>query len=190
MDKDIEKKQRFRIDAEKSDLITKRSKRHNLSKQDYINRCVERPEVLRESPEEVVFTAINDKHADEMEELMTNNDIKYRREGNDLIANITIESFETISSYTYTDLTSRPVKKNPTYVDIKEYIGNKYNSKVSNLDIAQMKHKYGIEVKASHMPKNKDSKVPICSSQHEEMIVDAFIYFGMITVQRSKEVRK
>ena len=77
------------------------------------------------------------------------------------------------------DLTSSECKV--TYNNIKQYIFDKYGFKVSNLYIAQVKEKCGIkERKNYNRPKNDNSKQPICPTEKEEAIKDAFKHFQMI----------
>lgn len=65
-----------------------------------------------------------------------------------------------------------------TYQEIKDYIFNKYNVKVSTLNIAQTKTKYGIiERESYNKPKDDDSRQPKCTREKEEMIVDALKHF-------------
>ena len=53
--------------------------------------------------------------------------------------------------------------------------------KVSSLYIAQVKEKCGIiERENYNKPKNNGSKQPICPTEKEEAIKDAFRYFRMI----------
>lgn len=77
------------------------------------------------------------------------------------------------------DLTSAEGKA--TYQEIKKYILDKYNLKVSSLNIAQVKDKCGIKERANHnKPKNKDSKQPSCPKEKEEAIKEALRHFQMI----------
>ena len=77
------------------------------------------------------------------------------------------------------DLTSAESKA--TYAQIKEYILEKFNLKVSTLYITQIKRKYGIELREHYnKSKKEDLKQPICSIEKEEAIKDAFRYFQMI----------
>ena len=77
------------------------------------------------------------------------------------------------------DLTSAESKA--TYVQIKEYVWNKFQLKVSTLYIAQIKRKCGIELR-EHYNKSKKEKqiIPQCTPEKEEAIMDAFIHFKMI----------
>jgi len=68
-----------------------------------------------------------------------------------------------------------------TYSNIKQYVFDKYGFKVSSLYIAQVKEKCGIKERENYnKPKNGDSKQPICPTEKEEAIKDAFRYFQMI----------
>ena len=53
--------------------------------------------------------------------------------------------------------------------------------KVSNLYIAQVKRKCGIEVGENfNLPKSEDSRQPQCPKEKEDAIVEALKYFQMI----------
>ena len=82
------------------------------------------------------------------------------------------------------DLENLPLVKEEsktTYQKIKDYIFNKYNVKVSTLNIAQTKTKYGIiERECYNKPKDDDSRQPKCTREKEKMIVDALKYFKML----------
>ena len=77
------------------------------------------------------------------------------------------------------DLTS--VESKATYAQIKEYILEKFNLKVSTLYIAQIKKKCGIELR-EHYNKSKKEKqvIPQCTPEKEEAIMDALRHFKMI----------
>ena len=77
------------------------------------------------------------------------------------------------------DLTSSEAKA--TYQEIKKYIADKYNTKVSSLFIAQVKEKNGIiERENYNKAKSEDAKQPQCTPEKEKMIEDALYYFKMI----------
>lgn len=79
------------------------------------------------------------------------------------------------------DVDSRKEPEGASYPEIKEYILNKYNVKVSSLNIAQIKTKYGIiERECYNKPKSENSRQPNCTKEKEEMIVDALKHFKMI----------
>ena len=77
------------------------------------------------------------------------------------------------------DLTSAESKA--TYAQIKEYVQNKFQLKVSTLYIAQIKRKCGIELR-EHYNKSKKEKqiIPQCTPEKEEAITDALRHFKMI----------
>lgn len=77
------------------------------------------------------------------------------------------------------DLTSAESKA--TYAQIKEYVWNKFELKVSTLYIAQIKKKCGIELR-EHYNKSKKEKqiIPQCTPEKEEAITDALRHFKMI----------
>ena len=77
------------------------------------------------------------------------------------------------------DLTSAESKA--TYAQIKKYILEKFDLKVSTLYIAQIKKKCGIVLR-EHYNKSKKEKqvIPQCTSEKEEAIMDALRHFKMI----------
>ena len=77
------------------------------------------------------------------------------------------------------DLTSAESKA--TYAQIKEYVWNKFELKVSTLYIAQIKRKCGIELR-EHYNKSKKEKqiIPHCTPEKEGAITDALRHFKMI----------
>ena len=77
------------------------------------------------------------------------------------------------------DLTSAESKA--TYEEIKEYVLEHTGLKVSHLYIAQVKRKHGIIERANYnLPKNEDSKQPVCPPEKEKAIRSALKFFGMI----------
>lgn len=78
------------------------------------------------------------------------------------------------------DITSAETKA--TYDEIKKYV-SEHNAgmKVSNLYISQVKRKCEIEVgKNYNLPKNEDSRQPLCPEDKESAIVEALKHFKMI----------
>lgn len=68
-----------------------------------------------------------------------------------------------------------------TYNEIRDYVWEHYQLKVSNLYIAQVKQKYGIiERENSHKAKNENAKQPKCPKEKEDAIVEALRHFQMI----------
>ena len=77
------------------------------------------------------------------------------------------------------DLTS--VESKATYKQIQNYVLEKFGFKVATLYIAQVKKKHGLEVREHYnISKNENQKVPQCSIEKEEAILDALKYYKMI----------
>ena len=67
------------------------------------------------------------------------------------------------------------------YKQIQNYVLEKFGFKVATLYIAQVKKKHGIEVREHYnILKNENQKVPQCSIEKEEAILDALKYYKMI----------
>ena len=68
-----------------------------------------------------------------------------------------------------------------TYDQIRDYVWEHHQLKVSNLYIAQVKQKYGIiERENYHKAKNENAKQPQCPKEKEYAIVEALKHFKMI----------
>ena len=68
-----------------------------------------------------------------------------------------------------------------TYEKIKAYVLEKYGFKVSNLYIAQVKDKCGLDKRLNYnLSKKDDQHVPECPKEKEDAIMDAFRHFGLI----------
>lgn len=77
------------------------------------------------------------------------------------------------------DLTSAESKA--SYAQIKEYILEKFDLKVSTLYIAQIKKKCGIVLRENYNKSKKEKQViPQCTQEKEEAIMDALRHFKMI----------
>lgn len=77
------------------------------------------------------------------------------------------------------DLTAAESKA--TYDQIKEYVLKKTGLKVSNLYIAQVKDKHGLEKREYYnLPKSDDTRQPKCPEEKEKAIEDALKHFQMI----------
>ena len=72
-----------------------------------------------------------------------------------------------------------PLEK-PTYKNIKKWILDKYNLQVSNLYIAQIKDKAGLEKQKNYNIGSGEGKVLTCPHEKEEAIMDAFRHFNLI----------
>ena len=73
-------------------------------------------------------------------------------------------------------------RRQATYEEIKKYVAEHYDGmKVSNLYIAQIKRKCGIEVRENfNLPKSEDSRQPRCPKEKEDAIVEALKVYQMI----------
>ena len=68
-----------------------------------------------------------------------------------------------------------------TYNEIRDYVWEHHQLKVSNLYIAQVKQKYGIiERENYHKAKSENAKQPKCPKEKEDAIVEALKHFQMI----------
>ena len=68
-----------------------------------------------------------------------------------------------------------------TYAQIAMYIREKYETKVSNLYIAQIKKKYGLDLRPNYnISKKSDARVVRCPPAKEAMIVEALQHFKML----------
>ena len=68
-----------------------------------------------------------------------------------------------------------------TYNEIRDYVREHHQLKVSNLYIAQVKQKYGIiERENYHKAKSENAKQPKCPKEKEDAIVEALKHFQMI----------
>ena len=65
--------------------------------------------------------------------------------------------------------------------EIKVYVWEKHNMKVSSLYISQVKRKCGLEVGQNYnLSKSENPKVPKCPAEKEAAIMDALKHFQMI----------
>lgn len=79
------------------------------------------------------------------------------------------------------DLKDISVKKEATYSEIKDYVFRKFELKVSTLNIAQVKRKFGITERENYNHSKKENqRVPNCPLKKEQAIIDALSWFGMI----------
>ena len=77
------------------------------------------------------------------------------------------------------DLTSAESKV--TYKQIQNYVFETFGFKVSTLYIAQVKRKWGLDVREHYnMSKNEKQKIPKCPIEKEEAILDALKYFKIL----------
>ncbi len=99
-------------------------------------------------------------------------------EGDELVKDDSGETINFVLEATKIDVKPYEEKPKGTYEEIRQYIKDKYDVKVSTLYIAQIKRKYGVKI-GKHYNKSKydNPKVPKCPKEKEEMILDAFKHF-------------
>ena len=79
------------------------------------------------------------------------------------------------------DVTSAEAENCATYEEIKAYVQEHFVVKVSALNIAQVKRKYGIiERECYNKAKAEDARQPRCPEEKEKAIEVAMRFFGMI----------
>ena len=80
------------------------------------------------------------------------------------------------------ELEGTSAKTKASYEKIKKYVAEHNDGmKVSNLYIAQVKRKCGIELAENfNLPKSEDARQPRCPKEKEEAIVEALKAFQMI----------
>ena len=77
------------------------------------------------------------------------------------------------------DITSAESKA--TYEEIKKYVLEETGLKVSNLYIAQVKDKHGLEKRKNYnLSKSEDARQPKCPKEKEKAIEGALRHFQMI----------
>lgn len=67
-----------------------------------------------------------------------------------------------------------------SYAQIKEYILEKFDLKVSTLYIAQIKKKFGIVLRENYNKSKKETSYSTMHTGKEEAIMDALRYFKMV----------
>lgn len=77
------------------------------------------------------------------------------------------------------ELVSR-ISNTATYKEIKNFVLEHYNLKISTLNIAQVKEKYDIIERENYNKGSENHKVPNCTVEKENAIVKAFEHFNMI----------
>ena len=77
------------------------------------------------------------------------------------------------------DITSADTKA--IYREIQQYVLKKTGLMVSNLYIAQVKDKYGMDMRLNYnFPKNKDARQSQCPQERKAAIMAALKHFDMI----------
>ena len=74
----------------------------------------------------------------------------------------------------------RGIKGSATYAEIKAWIKKQYNVSVSSLYIAQCKDECGFEKRENYNTGAEGHKVPKCTEEKRELIMEAFKHFKMM----------
>ncbi len=92
-----------------------------------------------------------------------------------------IDSKKIRVEFSLEDMDMSGFQTDATYGQIKERVLEQTGLKVSSLDIAQIKQKYGIiERENYNKPKSENSRQPKCPPEKEAAITEALKFFGMI----------
>ena len=79
------------------------------------------------------------------------------------------------------DVDFASLREDATYPQIKNYVLEHFGLKVTSLQIAQTKRKYGLPVGFNYNVSKKENQiVPQCPSEKEEAIRSALRYFGLL----------
>lgn len=82
---------------------------------------------------------------------------------------------------TMADGSQKVIVNKPTYGAIKEFVMKKFGCKVSGLNIAQTKRKYGMDVGISYnKPSSAGNKVHRCTPEKEKMVLEALKHFDLL----------
>ena len=92
-----------------------------------------------------------------------------------------VDSRKVKVDFSLEDMDLSEFKGKATYEQRKVYVLEQTGLKVSNLYIAQIKKKCGLDVGENfNLPKSENAKQPKCTSEKEEAIMQAFRHFGII----------
>ena len=92
-----------------------------------------------------------------------------------------IDSKKVRVEFSLEDMDMSGFQKGATYEQIKAYVLEKFELKVSSLYISQIKRKCGLDVGQNYnLSKKENAKVPKCPPEKEAAIMDALKYFQMI----------
>lgn len=79
------------------------------------------------------------------------------------------------------ELTKAEASAKGTYAELKKYIMEHSGMKVSTLYIAQIKRKYGLDMRANYNESKKsERRIPICPPDKEQAILEAMIHFKLL----------
>ena len=144
--------------------------------------------LLTEGPERVLYISCNPKRF--LEEFQTLKEA-YRLERAQMfdffpqtphVETCVLLGLKDVDEYIYIDYEpDHHIKRGrATYREVKEYVLKNYGLKVSSLDIAQIKDKCGFEKRDNYNKGKEGHRVPICTPEKEDAIMEAFKHFNMI----------
>ena len=91
-----------------------------------------------------------------------------------------IDSKKVRVEFSLEDMDMSGFQKGATYEQIKAYVLEKFELKVSSLYISQIKRKCGLDVGQNYnLSKKEDAKVPQCPPEKEAAIMEALKHFQM-----------
>lgn len=122
-----------------------------------------------------------------LDELVKDIDVQDVRDKNSTDETVVLLSKGEINSkkvrveFSLEDMDMSGFQKGATYEQIKAYVLEKFELKVSSLYISQIKRKCGLDVGQNYnLSKKENAKVPKCPPEKEAAIMDALKYFQMI----------
>ena len=92
-----------------------------------------------------------------------------------------VDSRKVKVDFSLEDMDLSEFKGKATYEQIKAYVLEQTELKVSSLYIAQIKKKCGLDVGENfNLPKSENARQPQCTQEKEDAIMQAFRHFGII----------
>ena len=94
-----------------------------------------------------------------------------------------VDSRKVKVDFSLEDMDLSEFKGKATYEQIKAYVLEQTELKVSSLYIAQIKKKCGLDVGENfNLPKSENARQPQCTQEKEDAIMQAFRHFGIIQI--------
>jgi 23S rRNA (uracil1939-C5)-methyltransferase len=78
------------------------------------------------------------------------------------------------------DLDVTKAEAKPTYEEIKKYVIEKNGQRVSNLDIAHVKRKYGLIERLNYNKSKRAKKQPSLTPQKEQLVMEALRHYKIL----------
>ena len=94
-----------------------------------------------------------------------------------------VDSRKVKVDFSLEDMDLSEFKGKATYEQIKAYVLEQTELKVSSLYIAQIKKKCGLDVGENfNLPKSENARQPQCTQEKEDAFMQAFRHFGIIQI--------